>query len=161
MLVERPRVAVEEDAMSETASNTRPVHEAEMAVRWSDFDRFGHVSNAQYVELAQEARIRWAEDEFTSRGLGLPIFFVRHIELDYLKPIMPSPRHSVRVRTTVADVGNSSLTTRQELVDDEDRVACVVTTISVAVDAETARPRAITSQERAVICGAQPPAEEH
>lgn len=147
--------------MGENHSRDVHVYEAEVALRWSDFDRLGHISNAQYVELAQEARIRWAEEEFTDQGLALPVFFVRHIELDFLKPIMPSRRHAVLVRTAVAEVGNSSLTTRQELVDEEGRVACVVTTVSVAVDAETAQPRAITHQERAVMSrAAVTPAED-
>ena len=32
------------------------VHVCRIPVRWSDFDRFGHLTNSAYVEVAQEAR---------------------------------------------------------------------------------------------------------
>ncbi|MSZ48400.1 MAG: thioesterase, partial [Actinobacteria bacterium] len=29
-------------------------------VRWDDIDAFGHVNNAKYLTLAQEARFQWS-----------------------------------------------------------------------------------------------------
>ena len=39
------------------------VHVCRIPVRWSDFDRFGHLTNSAYVEVAQEARLDWAHQE--------------------------------------------------------------------------------------------------
>ena len=33
------------------------IHTYYIPVRWSDFDRYGHIMNANYVEIAQEARL--------------------------------------------------------------------------------------------------------
>ena len=37
------------------------IHVHTIPVRWSDFDRYGHVTNSAYIELAQEARLAFAQ----------------------------------------------------------------------------------------------------
>ena len=39
--------------MTETTSTTK-THEFRLPVRWGDFDRYGHVNNAVYIEYAQD-----------------------------------------------------------------------------------------------------------
>ncbi|WP_371325955.1 thioesterase family protein [Corynebacterium sp. HMSC077D10] len=34
-------------------------------MRWSDFDRYGHMMNANYVEIAQEARLIYAQERIS------------------------------------------------------------------------------------------------
>ena len=36
-----------------------------VAIRWSDFDQYGHANNTAFLEYAQQARL-----DFVMRGLG-------------------------------------------------------------------------------------------
>ncbi len=137
-------------------SNPKPsvVHTVSIPVRWRDFDRFGHITNSAYIELAQEARMAFAQDEFVGRGYALPTVFVRRIEVDYLEPIMPSTTE-VTIESQVVEIGNTSFTTRQEIKDAEGQLCCVVNVVQVAVDLMTQRPRAITNQELKVLTRAE------
>ncbi len=121
------------------------LHVTTVPIRWSDFDRYGHLMNANYVELAQEARLQFANDEFADKGHDFAVF-VRHIDVDFLRPVMPDTTELV-VETQVVEIGNTSFTTRQELKDRQGRVACVVECVQVTIDMDTSRPRSITQKE--------------
>ncbi|MDY5786292.1 MULTISPECIES: acyl-CoA thioesterase [unclassified Corynebacterium] len=122
--------------------------EVTLPVRWSDFDRFGHVNNTAYLEFAQEARIVFSNAHFGGSA-GLPVF-VRRVEADYSRPILPDTTE-VTVRTEVTHVGNTSFTTRQDVLDRHGRVCCTVTSVLVVVDTATASPRAITKHEMGIL----------
>ncbi|AWB84553.1 acyl-CoA thioesterase [Corynebacterium liangguodongii] len=122
-------------------------HDFEITARWDDFDRYGHVNNAVYIEYAQEARLAFSNTYFG--GGELPVF-VRHIEADYVRPILPDTL-SIPVHTEVIKVGNTSFTTRQEIKDRHGNVCCVVTSVLVVVDSETASPRSISKQELGIL----------
>lgn len=139
--------------MAETQSNSS-IHIAQVPVRWGDFDRFGHITNAAYVELAQEARMAFALEEFVGRGMDMPSVFVCKIEADYLRPVLPHNPY-VTVETQVVEIGNTSFTTRQEIKDGEGQICCVVEVVQVAIDIMTARPRAITAKEIKVLTRAE------
>lgn len=128
-----------------TADQNSALHVTTVPVRWSDFDRYGHIMNANYVELAQEARLQFAKDEFDARGHEFAVF-VRHLDIDFLRPVMPDTTELV-VETQVVEIGNTSFTTRQEIKDRQNRVACVVECVQVAIDMTTERPRSITQKE--------------
>ncbi|AZA14150.1 acyl-CoA thioesterase [Corynebacterium choanae] len=125
-------------------------HTTDVAVRWSDFDRFGHLNNGAYIELAQEARNIFAIEEFLGRGLEVPAVFLRTLEVDYRKPILPDTT-AVTVSTTVTHVGKTSFTTRQEIADRDGVHCATVTCVQIAVDVKTASPRAITASELRVL----------
>lgn len=127
------------------ADQNTAVHVTTVPVRWSDFDRYGHIMNANYVEVAQEARLQFAEDEFTARGHDFAVF-VRHLDVDYLRPVLPDTTELL-IETQVVEIGNTSFTTRQEIKDRQGRVACVVECVQVAIDMDTERPRSITQKE--------------
>ena len=76
--------------------------------------------------------------------------FVRHVEIDYLRPVMADTT-AVEVETTVTEIGNTSFKTRQDLKDRQGRVCGVVNTVLVAVDLTTASPREITQAERGIL----------
>ncbi|PFG28164.1 predicted thioesterase [Corynebacterium renale] len=137
--------------MTFPTGNNEHVHVATIPLRWSDFDRYGHLMNANYIEVAQEARLQWANDSFSAHGLEVPAFVVRHLDVDFMKPLLPSAQNYATVESQVVEVGRTSLTTRQEIKDHQGRVACVVETVQVAVDVEKAAPRAITSDEKKVL----------
>ena len=129
------------------------VHVTTVPVRWSDFDRYGHIMNANYVEVAQEARLQFAEDEFTARGHDFAVF-VRHLDVDYLRPVLPDTTELL-IETQVVEIGNTSFTTRQEIKDRQGRVACVVECVQVAIDMTTERPRSITQKEVKILTRAE------
>lgn len=131
-------------------SETSNVHKAKVAVRWSDFDRFGHITNAAYVELAQEARLVFANDEFRDRGYEIPAVFVRKLEAEYLRPVLPNTTEVI-VESQVTEIGTTSFTTRQEVKDFDGNVCCVITVVQVAVNPMTARPRDIEAFEKKVL----------
>lgn len=136
------------------------VHYTTMPVRWSDFDRHGHIMNANYLEFAQEARLEYGEHFFFSKGLEFNVF-VRRIEADYFRPIQPDTTH-VHIETQAVEVGTTSFVTRQEIKDRQKRLACVVETVQVAIDMSTLMPRELTQAEIGIITQApekKPPAD--
>lgn len=127
------------------------VHAHTVGVRWSDFDMYGHMMNANYIELAQEARLAFAMDHFYKNGLDM-IAFVRHLDADYVCPLKWDGKNStVTVETTVVRLGNTSFTTRQEIKDSTGNVACVITCTQVVIDKATQMPRAISEDEKKII----------
>lgn len=131
------------------------VHTTKIPVRWSDFDRYGHIMNANYIELAQEARLEFAEEYFYSQGHDFAVF-VRRLEADYFKPIL-SDTTEVTVETQVVEIGNTSFITRQEIKDRQQRLACVVECVQVAIDMSTETPRSLTENEKGILTQAPKP----
>ncbi|ERJ45295.1 thioesterase [Corynebacterium pseudodiphtheriticum 090104] len=127
------------------------IHQYRVPLRWSDFDRYGHVMNANYVEIAQEARLAYKQAYFDPAGMEDFAAFVRKLDLDFRKPIEPEGNSVLLVESQVVEVGNSSFVTRQEIKDKHGRIACVVETVSVAVDMDTQMPRPLTEEEREVM----------
>lgn len=125
------------------------IHVHTIPVRWSDFDRYGHVTNSAYVELAQEARLAFAEKFFYSEGHEF-VVFVRRLEVDYVRPILPNT-NAVTVETQVVNVGNTSFTTRQEIKDAQGKTCAVVECVQVTVDTATTSPREITKKEIGIL----------
>lgn len=125
-------------------------HTLTVSVRWSDFDRYGHMMNANYVELAQEARLEFARDNIFP---DFPLFaaFVRHLDIDYSVPIKPEGVREVVVETWVTKVGNTSFTTHQEIKTPGGPVSCTVNCVQVAVDLDTGLPRQLTDKEKEII----------
>lgn len=142
---------------AQNTSSTTGVHVHTVPVRWSDFDRYGHLMNANYVELAQEARFEFANDYFTSRGLDFKVF-VRRIEADYLRPILPDTTE-VTVESQVVETGNTSFITRQEVKDRQGRIACVIECVQVAIDMETTTPRSLSEREIKILTRTEPAGE--
>lgn len=128
------------------------IHTHSISLRWNDFDRYGHVTNSAYIEIAQQARLAFAQDFFESQGHEF-VVFVRRIEADYVRPVLPNTQ-TVTVDTQVIHLGNTSFTTRQEIKDAQGRVCCVIDCVQVTVDRQTATPREITSQELGILARA-------
>ncbi|MFV8381938.1 acyl-CoA thioesterase [Corynebacterium hindlerae] len=133
-----------------------PVHTTKIPVRWGDFDRFGHINNASYIEIAQEARAVFAMEEFVERGHSMPAAFVRSMKIDYLSAIMPDTME-VMVETQVVRIGRTSFTTVQQLKDRHGALACVVECVQITVDLKTGKPRPIEEFERKVLASVSTP----
>lgn len=126
------------------------VREHQVQVRWSDFDRYGHMMNANYIEIAQEARLLFAKETFYSKGIEFASF-VRHLTVDFRAPITGSDIVALKVETEIVAMGETSFTTRQRIFDQHGNVSCVVDCVQVTVDMKTGRPRPVTEEERAIL----------
>lgn len=133
-----------------------PIHITKIPVRWGDFDRFGHINNASYIELAQEARANFAMEEFVETGHAMPAAFVRSMKIDYLSAVMPDTMEVI-VETQVIRIGSTSFTTMQKIKDRHGALACTVECVQIMVDLETGRPRPIEEHERKVLANVSAP----
>ncbi len=113
-------------------------------------DAFGHVNNARYLTLFEEARTelvaRAALDSGLS-GLMTGVVVVRH-EIDYLRPIdyQPDP---VRIDTWIEEVRNVSFRVGYEMFDhDGGEIVARARTLLAPYDLDVGRPRRLTDVEK-------------
>ena len=111
---------------------TPSVHTYRIQTRWSDFDMYGHMMNANYIELAQEARLAFAKEHIYSKGLDF-IAFVRHLDVDFLRPMEFKDTTTVEVETTISQIGTTSFTTTQQVKDDQGEVAATVECVQLSL----------------------------
>src|SRR4051794_35770161 len=89
----------------------------DVALRWSDMDAYGHVNNARFLTLYEEARVAMF---FTgARAYGLTSFeegivIARH-EIDYLRQV--SFEDPVRVELWISELRAARFTVNYELFD--------------------------------------------
>jgi acyl-CoA thioester hydrolase len=127
---------------------TRFVHHSPL--RWSDMDAYGHVNNARFLTLYEEARVALF---FTgAREMGLTSFedgivISRH-EVDYLRPV--DYGDPVRIELWVSEVRPSRFTVSYELIDRE-AVASRALSVCVPFNLEGQYPRRLSEAERAFL----------
>jgi len=118
-----------------------------VAVRWSDLDAFGHVNNARFLTLYEEARVAMF---FTgARAHGLTSFeegivIARH-EIDYLRPVDYS--EPVRVELWVSELRAARFTVNYELFDGA-FLASRARSVCVPYNLAAAHPRRLSEAER-------------
>ena len=117
-------------------------------VRWDDIDAFGHVNNAKYLTLAQEARFQWSYYEFVKRNQTPTIveMVVARAEVDFIAPIYEGGAF-VDVHIWVDSVGTSSFTLNYE-ISSNGVIHARIKTVQVAVSMETKKSRPLTETER-------------
>jgi acyl-CoA thioester hydrolase len=116
-------------------------------VRWSDLDAFGHVNNARFLTLYEEARaalmfLAARAEGITTLEAGTVI--ARH-EVDYLRPV--DFGEPVRIELWLSDIRNASFRVWYELFDDG-RLASRATSVLVPYDLTAGRPRRLSTTER-------------
>ena len=122
----------------------------DVAVRWSDLDAYGHVNNARFLTLYEEARVAMF---FTgARAHGLTSFeegivIARH-EIDYLRPVDYSD--PVRVELWISDLRAARFTVNYELFDGT-VLASRAKSVCVPYNLAQAHPRRLTEAERAFL----------
>ncbi|AKK03811.1 acyl-CoA thioesterase [Corynebacterium epidermidicanis] len=141
---------------TESRLGNGPIHITKIPVRWGDFDRFGHINNASYIEIAQEARAVFAMEEFVERGHAMPAAYVRSMKIDYVSSIMPDTAEVI-VETQVIHIGRTSFTTVQQLKDRHGTIACIIECVQIVVDLVSGSPRPIAEHERKVLISVSTP----
>ena len=130
------------------------------ALRWSDLDAFGHVNNARFLTLYEEARVALLFTDARRHGVTSieeGVVIARQ-EIDYLRPIgyragpatpeRVSPQ--VRIEMWIDDLRSSRVVIAYELFD-RDELASRAVTVCVPFDLATGRPRRLTDAERAYL----------
>jgi acyl-CoA thioester hydrolase len=120
------------------------------ALRWSDMDAYGHVNNARFLTLYEEARVAMMftgarEAGVTSLEDGIVIS--RH-EIDYLRPVDYGA--DVRIDMWLEEIKASRFVVGYELFDD-DVVASRARSVCVPFDLVGGRPRRLTAAEDAFL----------
>jgi acyl-CoA thioester hydrolase len=117
------------------------------ALRWSDMDVYGHVNNARFLTLYEEARValffKVARDAgLTSFEDGIVIY--RH-EIDYLRPV--DYGDPVRIELWISEIRASRFVVDYELFDAAD-LASRARSVCVPFDLAAGRPRRISTEEQ-------------
>jgi acyl-CoA thioester hydrolase len=132
--------------------STTGTHEIEpgryrVALRWGDMDALGHVNQAVYHELLEEAR--------TALITGLPTpqkgaFVMARVELNYRREI-PLTHRYVEVTLQVESIGRSSVTVSQQIYRSDGELAADGQSVLVAWDTSRRGSRPLTEQELATL----------
>jgi acyl-CoA thioester hydrolase len=116
--------------------------------RWRDLDALGHVNHPVVLTYLEEGR-----DAFLhGHGIGREEYVVGSCRVDFRAEIDPT-LSSVTVECAVRELGRSSLTTRERIVDDRGAVMVEAEFGIVLWDPERRGSRPITDEERASLGG--------
>jgi acyl-CoA thioester hydrolase len=119
----------------------------DVAVRWSDMDAYGHVNNARFLTLYEEARV--AMFFVGARAQGLTSFedgiVVSRQEIDYLRPV--DYGEPVRIELWISELRAASFAVCYELFDG-DVLASRAKTVCVPYNLAEQFPRRLTGAER-------------
>jgi len=119
----------------------------DVALRWSDMDAYGHVNNARFLTIYEEARVAMFFVGARSHGLGSfeeGIVIARH-EIDYLKPV--DYGDPVRIEMWISELRAAAFTVSYELFDN-DMLASRARSVCVPYNLEQGYPRRLTDAER-------------
>lgn len=106
-------------------------------VRWDDLDAIGHVNNARYLTIAQEARFAM---------LGFFDMVVARAEVDFKAPIVEG-NIFVDVTLWVGSISKSSFIMVYE-ISKNGTLFAKVKTVQVTVTADTKSSRPLTDSQR-------------
>lgn len=96
------------------------LHEKTFDIAWGDMDALGHVNNGKYFDYFQEARIEWLQAlNFDMKQEQGPV--VVHVACSFLKPVVYPA--TLTIRSSLHDIGRSSLTMAHNLYQGENLVA--------------------------------------
>lgn len=132
-------------------------------LRWSDFDAYAHVNNAEMLRLLEEARIQafWRPDEGVGPATAIldarpgaeTIGLIARQEVEYLAPI-PYMRSPIDIEMWIGRIGGASIEICYEMFSPEGVTPRVLytkaATTLVMVTAATGRPSRITDGLREV-----------
>lgn len=123
-----------------------------IATRWGDQDRYGHVNNVVQLELVQEARTRFFQQCAPSRADGGPMdgayIIVTHQEVEYLAQMPYLFAEGVDAVMWIASATRAEMVVGIELRNPhDDTLYTRATTSVVMLDPEKQRIRRLTPGE--------------
>ncbi len=117
--------------------------ERTVVTRWRDGDALGHVNHAVFLTYLEQAR-----DALYSDVLNLgPEYVVVRIEIDFKAEVRLDVK-AVHVSVAVEKIGNSSLTTREEIRLPSGELVTTARVVSVKWSGETRGSLPFTDDER-------------
>lgn len=125
------------------------MHERRIEIRWSDLDAYAHVYHPVYLSFLEAARDQWL-----SRVLGLGgrvwDYLVARVAIDYRGALDAGDGVAV-ARCRLLRIGRSSVTTQEEVLAPDGRVAAEAEVVLVAWDPASGRSRPLLDGERAAL----------
>ena len=122
---------------------------AAIPVRWSDYDRLGHINNAKYFTYLEQARIDYFK-EVSQWPWDLYSMVIAHISMDYATPILPGEQPVVLIKLT--QMGTKSFRLENLIVSDKpgDEVLLYAQaeTVLVSLDAQSGQAVAVPEPMR-------------
>jgi acyl-CoA thioester hydrolase len=118
--------------------------EHEVQTRWRDFDGLGHVNHTVVLTYLEEGRDAWLAEH----GIRREEYVVGRCSVTFRHEIDPALR-SVIAQCEVRELGDSSLTTRERIVDEAGQVVVEAEFGLVLWDPELRAPRPMSESERA------------
>ena len=122
------------------------VHEKRIEIRWSDVDAYRHVNNAVYATYLEECRDEWTEVALGAGG-DLWGFVLARVAIDFRRELTLEDK-AVVVTCWPVRVGNSSVTTREEVRTLDGDLSAEAEAVLVARNPDTNRSRPLTEHER-------------
>jgi acyl-CoA thioester hydrolase len=113
-------------------------------VRWRDLDGLGHVNHTVVLTYLEEGRDAWLEEH----GISRDEYVVGRCSVNFRHEIDPAFK-TVTVQCAVRELGRSSLTTSERIVDDAGQVVVDAEFGLVLWDPQQRGSRPITDEERA------------
>jgi acyl-CoA thioester hydrolase len=120
-----------------------------IALRFGDFDLYGHVNSVTYFSYLETARVKIFYrlfEELTRKGI---LLLVRKAECDYLLPILPVLEEII-VTMEIARIGTTSFTLAYRLHDQEGTTYATGQTLMVAFDSRSGQTMAVPDEIRAM-----------
>jgi acyl-CoA thioester hydrolase len=125
------------------------VHEKRIEIRWRDLDAYNHVNNAVYLTYLEEARDEWLESALGQDGAAWGYVLAR-VAVDFRRELRQED-DEVIASCALARLGNSSVTTREELRTLDGGLAAEAEAVLVAVDPDSRESRPLSDDERSAL----------
>ncbi|EON32128.1 MULTISPECIES: acyl-CoA thioesterase [Gordonia] len=130
---------------------------AEVGVRWSDMDAFGHINHARMVTLMEEARIAWLLSAGEDYAPLITSAMIVHVDIRYQAQL----RHDdspLRIGMWIKGFRSVDFTIGYEIrgagAEPAGRPACVASTQMAVVDIEKHTLRRLTPSEKSYLSAA-------
>jgi acyl-CoA thioester hydrolase len=125
------------------------VFQKSIEIRWRDLDGYAHVNHAVFVTYLEEARDEWLTRTLGDGSSGWDHFLV-HLQIDYRRQLTQQA-DVVVASCEAAELGTTSVTTREELRTRAGELVAEASAVVVALDPATERSRPLTEGERKLL----------
>jgi len=122
------------------------LHQKRIEIRWRDLDAFNHVNNAVYLTYLEEARDEWLERALGRNGAAWGYVLAR-VAIDFRRELRQEDDEVV-ASCSLARLGTSSVTTREELRTANGELAAQAEAVLVAQDRESRKARPLSEVEQ-------------